>query len=157
MFVLFLKVFSIESSRKLIVVKYLPSYTEKGVLGDNIFYFIPVNSWHREPDFCLILHHKVSALVCYLQPAALQSLATAVINKLLIFTAVVPAIMIVKCVSASLLLHVSLSNVMKTLQDEKQCCENILLNSTIGEHKLIGDRLGFYKQLGRYGARPAYK
>ena len=96
-------------------------------------------------------------MVCYLQPAALQSLATAVINKLLIFTAVVPAIMIVKCVSASLLLQVSLSNVMKTLQDEKQCCENILLNSTIDEHKLIGDRLGFYKQLGRYGARPAYK
>ena len=32
-----MKIFSIESSRKLIVVKHLPSYTEKDVLGDNIF------------------------------------------------------------------------------------------------------------------------
>ena len=39
----------------------------------------------------------------------------------------------------------------------KQCCSSIVLDSHLDDHKVIGNRLGFYKQLGRYGARPAYK
>ena len=39
----------------------------------------------------------------------------------------------------------------------KQCCSSILLDSDLEDHKVMGNRLGFYKQLGEYGARPAYK
>ena len=46
-------------------------------------------------------------------------------------------------------------NLSKT--SPKQCCSSILLDSDLDDHKVTGNRLGFYKQLGKYGARPAYK
>ena len=36
-------------------------------------------------------------------------------------------------------------------------CSNILLDSHLEDHKIVGDRLGFYRQLGHYSARPAYR
>jgi len=39
----------------------------------------------------------------------------------------------------------------------QHCCSSILLDSNDQDHKITGDRLGFYSQLGQYGARPAYR
>eukprot|EP00092_Neocalanus_flemingeri_P004424 GFUD01004759.1.p1 GENE.GFUD01004759.1~~GFUD01004759.1.p1 ORF type:complete len:337 (+),score=61.88 GFUD01004759.1:200-1210(+) len=41
--------------------------------------------------------------------------------------------------------------------EEKHCCSSLLLESDEGVHTQHGDRLGFYAQLGYYGARPAYR
>ena len=37
------------------------------------------------------------------------------------------------------------------------CCTSILFDSLAEDHKVVGNRLGFYQQFGKYGARPAYK
>jgi len=42
-------------------------------------------------------------------------------------------------------------------EEKKRCCSNILLESDQEVHKIQGERLGFYRQLGFYGARPAYR
>eukprot|EP00092_Neocalanus_flemingeri_P022407 GFUD01024300.1.p1 GENE.GFUD01024300.1~~GFUD01024300.1.p1 ORF type:complete len:344 (+),score=84.11 GFUD01024300.1:87-1118(+) len=39
----------------------------------------------------------------------------------------------------------------------KECCSSVLLDSDLAVHKIQGDKLGFYTQLGYYGARPAYR
>ena len=57
--------------------------------------------------------------------------------------------------SAVLVILVHSVNLAKVSQ--KQCCSNILLDSDLADHRVAGNRLGFYKQLGKYGARPAYK
>ena len=44
-----------------------------------------------------------------------------------------------------------------TLAQSQQCCSSILLDSHLEDHKVIGDRLGFYQQLGQHNARPAYR
>ena len=44
-----------------------------------------------------------------------------------------------------------------TLVQSPQCCSSILLDSHLEDHKIIGDRLGFYQQLGQHNARPAYR
>ena len=33
----------------------------------------------------------------------------------------------------------------------------VLIHPQFKDHKITGDRLGFYSQLGQYGARPAYR
>jgi len=43
------------------------------------------------------------------------------------------------------------------VDSQKHCCSNILLESDKDVHKIQGERLGFYTQLGYYGARPAYR
>ena len=43
---------------------------------------------------------------------------------------------------------------------ETHCCEHLLLDDRSqsgGLHPTQGNRLGFYAQLGEYGARPAYR
>ena len=37
------------------------------------------------------------------------------------------------------------------------CCKNILFDSHGADHKVVGNRLGFYHLFGQYGARPGYK
>ena len=44
-----------------------------------------------------------------------------------------------------------------TLAQSPPCCSSILLDSHLEDHKVIGDRLGFYQQLGQHNARPAYR
>jgi len=39
----------------------------------------------------------------------------------------------------------------------KICCSSLLLDTHLEEHKIRGERLGFYSQLGYYGGRPAYR
>ena len=58
--------------------------------------------------------------------------------------------------SAVLVILVHSVNMAK-VSSQKQCCSNILLDSDLADHRVAGNRLGFYKQLGKYGARPAYK
>ena len=60
-----------------------------------------------------------------------------------------------KCRAA--LLVILVQGVRLTKISPKQCCSSILLDSDLEDHKVTGNRLGFYKQLGEYGARPAYK
>jgi len=40
---------------------------------------------------------------------------------------------------------------------DSECCESILFDSLAEDHRVVGNRLGFYQQFGQYGARPAYK
>ena len=61
-----------------------------------------------------------------------------------------------KCTTAALL-AILVQGVRLTKISPKQCCSSILLDSDLEDHKVAGNRLGFYKQLGEYGARPAYK
>ena len=37
------------------------------------------------------------------------------------------------------------------------CCKSILFDSHGGDHKIVGNRLGFYHIFGQYGARPGYR
>jgi len=41
--------------------------------------------------------------------------------------------------------------------NNERCCSNILMEADTDVHKLQGERFGFYRQLGYYGARPAYR
>ena len=59
-----------------------------------------------------------------------------------------------KCIAVLLAILVQ---VVRLTRNPKQCCSSILLDSDLEDHKVAGNRLGFYKQLGEYGARPAYK
>jgi len=56
-----------------------------------------------------------------------------------------------------LILWIFISYLEVSLCSRNDCCSSILLQSSQEVHKIQGSRLGFYSQLGYYGARPAYR
>ena len=59
--------------------------------------------------------------------------------------------------SSSIVIIVAFCLIVCQAEKQKECCSSILLEADNVVHGIQGERLGFYKQLGTYGERPAYR